>query len=94
MTDSSGAVFDTLEPAASSGKPKLPKKVYEHELELLRAELVKLQSYVKAEGRKVRSSATVELAMESGRRSIRNGRPYRSLFVTLQCVVKWCVRVA
>lgn len=74
MTDSSGSVFDTVEPAASGGKPKLPKKVYERELELLQTELVKLQSYVKAEGRKVHSSATIELATESGRRSIRNGR--------------------
>lgn len=74
MTDSSGSDVDTVEPAASSGKPKLPKKVYERQLELLQTELVKLQSYVKAEGRKVRSSATVELATESGRRSIRNGR--------------------
>ena len=53
MADSGASVFNTIEPAASIKKPKLPKKVYEAELERLQTELVKLQSYVKAEGLKV-----------------------------------------
>ena len=50
MTDSGDSVFNTVEPEMSRKKPKLPKKVYEAELERLQTELVKLQSYVKAEG--------------------------------------------
>ncbi len=53
MTDSADSVFDTIEPVNSNKKPKLPKKVYEAELERLQTELVKLQSYVKEEGLKV-----------------------------------------
>ena len=53
MTDTGDSVFDTIEPVNSTKKPKLPKKVYEAELERLQTELVKLQSYVKEEGLKV-----------------------------------------
>jgi len=53
MTDTGDSVFDTIEPVTSNKKPKLPKKVYEAELERLQTELVKLQSYVKEEGLKV-----------------------------------------
>ena len=56
MTDNkpaSASVFDTIEPTTSARKPKLKRNYYEDELERLQTELVKLQSYVKAEGLRV-----------------------------------------
>ena len=47
------SVFDTIEPVQGVKKPKLKKKFYEEELAHLQEELVKLQSYIKAEGLKV-----------------------------------------
>ena len=52
-TTAHASVFDTIEPAESDQKPKLKRQFYEDELEKLQAELVILQSYIKAEGLKV-----------------------------------------
>jgi len=47
------SVFDTVEPKKSVKKAKLDKKAYEHELERLQTELVKMGSYIKDEGLRV-----------------------------------------
>ncbi|TDI54453.1 MAG: polyphosphate kinase 2 [Acidobacteria bacterium] len=47
------SIFNTVEPVKSVKKKKLKSSYYERELEALQVELVRLQSYVKAEGLKV-----------------------------------------
>ena len=54
MTDvTEASASPVVEPEEATGRPRVPKKAYERELERLQVELVKLQAWIAAQGLKV-----------------------------------------